>query len=383
MSPRFQSPTILYIQLNNFCASVEESRQPWLRVIPLIIQTDHAASPRVAYVNGIARRCGITPGMPVSDAHTRVPEVWVVRGSIDRYTEYSREFFRILSWYTDAVEPCGLDGAYLDMTHELHRWASADVFAHRLLTTIARELEVRPTIGIASTKVCARAAAAVAVPGSYHAVARGDEQAWLADQPIEQLPSVGTRAAQALRLENICTVGQVAYLPAGTALQLFGSRGTALQQLARAEDPRRVLSPASRRSLSRTTPRILGTQPVAAIVERSTQLLLQKMNQFHYQARTVSVRLHRGDGRTTTRQHTAGQPFADEPELLRTVRHLANEALQSCGDPQRCTVSVSTLLRRANKSTGSSAKLFSLQNVQNAIRRISIAIGQTTPAVTG
>jgi len=146
----------------------------------------------------------------------------------------------VLSSFTSRLEPDDHQPAatgYLDLGR-IEQTEAADL-ARRLGQSVREAARLAPAIGLARGKFPARLAAASTRPNKAVIVPTGGEAAFLAPFPVELLP-LDADTARWLRLLGICTLGQLAALPASAVLAQFGVKGRRLHQLARGDDDRPV-----------------------------------------------------------------------------------------------------------------------------------------------
>ncbi|MDE2923165.1 MAG: DNA polymerase Y family protein [Acidobacteriota bacterium] len=198
-------------------------------------------SARIVAASRLARRAGVRPGLTVAQARN------IESGLVSRTRDPEREHTaqEVLLEIADAFSPRVEDGGegmvYLDIAAEDE---------HSLGQSIMRGMDAAGLpgrVGIAGSKLAARAAAALA--RSPNVVAPRGEARFLAPLQLKSLFEGGSRdpgpaqddddvgVLHTLKLWGLRTVGDLAGLPAAEVHSRLGERGAALHAAARGFDP--------------------------------------------------------------------------------------------------------------------------------------------------
>jgi DNA polymerase IV len=108
-----------------------------------------------------------------------------------------------------------------------------------MVARIRTALNLRPAIGMATTQFVAARAAHVAGAGAAVVVPPGQEQAFLAPQPITALP-IDAEVIRRLHLLGLRTLGAVAAIPRDAMAAQFGAAGFHIHCLAQGMDDQPV-----------------------------------------------------------------------------------------------------------------------------------------------
>ncbi|KAK9975138.1 hypothetical protein ABG768_023195 [Culter alburnus] len=109
---------ILHFDLDCFYAQVEMIRNPALRTKPLGIQQKYI----IVTCNYVARECGVTKLMSVTDAVEKCPQLVLVKGEdLTHYREMSYKVTDLLMSYCPLVERLGFDENFMDVTEMVER----------------------------------------------------------------------------------------------------------------------------------------------------------------------------------------------------------------------------------------------------------------------
>lgn len=225
-------------------------------------------SARIVAASRLARRAGVRPGLTVAQA--RNIESGLVSRTRDPEREHTAQevLLEIAGAFSPRVEDGGEGMVYLDLAGISPASAgngargrsktAADTLLppdagndeHSLGQSIMRDMDAAGLpgrVGIAGSKLAARAAAAL--PRSPNVVALRGEARFLAPLPLKSLFEDGSRdpdpargdddqeILHTLKLWGLCTVGDLAGLPAAEVHSRLGERGAALHSAARGFDP--------------------------------------------------------------------------------------------------------------------------------------------------
>src|SRR5262245_15260568 len=219
---------VLHLDVDAFFAALEQRDEPRLRGRPVAVGTGVVAS--CSYE---ARPWGVRTGMRLGDARRLCPPLVVLPGDYRRYEIAGRQILGICEEHTPRIEMSALDDLYLDLT--ALSWGQAEELARRVGQQVHQEVGIRVSLGLGTSKLVA----AVATQEGKERKARGGERGatddlamvlpgrerdYLAPWPVEVLPGVGPRASEQLSQLNVRTVGELAVIPLGVLLGLFGRR---------------------------------------------------------------------------------------------------------------------------------------------------------------
>ncbi len=201
------------------------------------------AQPRVGEVSGAAEGCGITAGMPLSEALARCPTLGLVPGDPLGVAETWERVLEALEGIGAAVEQArpGIVYFELDGLCGLHGGSDAMVMA-----AARRALDRPARIGCGPTRLCALGAALGTGPRRAVAVDGGQAARWLAAAPISMLrfQEQTQPLIEPLQRLGLRTLGELAALGRDALADRFGEPGILAHRLAHGEEeplrPRRV-----------------------------------------------------------------------------------------------------------------------------------------------
>ncbi len=208
----------------------EEARQGGLANYPTALLAPDTTR-KLWQVSSLARHAGVKPGMTVSQAIGLCPTLRLIEPDPVHYDERFSSLLSSLNDVSPVVEPAELGLAYLGTDGLAGIYGSQ----HKIIEAIRRTVRPsdRPTVrlGFGRGKFTAWVAASRAKPGDAIVVAPGEEQKFLASQPIAVLP-LDSDIHRRLRLLGLRTLGALAALPEAAVTAQFGALGRRLWRLA-------------------------------------------------------------------------------------------------------------------------------------------------------
>ena len=197
--------------MDAFFASCEEALNPSLRGKALIVGGNREDKRGiVSCPNYLARAKGVRTAMPLSKAIQLCPEANYIRSTKGIYSDYSKRVREIFYKYTPMVQPISVDEAFLDVTDVIHAHKNDYVAVAKLIQTdIKNTLYITCTIGIASTKLCAKMASKLNKPEGLTIMPLGKEKDFIAKLPIENIPGVGKQSQIKLKKYGVHLIGDI------------------------------------------------------------------------------------------------------------------------------------------------------------------------------
>ena len=111
------SRVVVHVDADAFYASVEERDHPWLKDKPIGI----GGMSMLSTANYHARRFGVRSAMPGYIAKKLCPDLILVKGRPQAYSEASKAIQAVLALYDPNFHAVSLDEAYLDITDYIQR----------------------------------------------------------------------------------------------------------------------------------------------------------------------------------------------------------------------------------------------------------------------
>jgi DNA polymerase-4 len=277
-------------------------------------------------------------------------------GDLETYARVSEEVTQILLQVSRRVERPSADEGYVDLTRDGVSSPHPVSAAETIKDELQRRLGLDASLGLASSRLAARVASAVARPRGLLVVLPGYESSYLARQPLSCLPDLPPHLEAALEGEGLTTLGALAGAPLDALKEVVGlTAAQRLQQAARGEGeaPIPVTAPPTRiveEALVRD--RRSDAAALLEVVDGLAGRAARRLRPFGLAAGQLAVEVTRPDG--VTRREDAFEPaVADEATLSAVARALAAPLLEPAAGIRSVHVRLARLAR-----AGAHAPLF-------------------------
>ena len=313
---------ILHVDMDAFYASVEQRDNPSLRGLPVAVGGDPDKRGVVAAASYEARTFGVRSAIPMSRAVRLCPSLVIVHPDFNKYRAVSQEVFTLFRSITPLVEPLSLDEAYLDVTENAWGETLGMAVARRLKEEIRTATGLTASAGVAPNKFLAKIASGWKKPDGLTVIAPGRVESFLQGLPVDALWGVGPVTAKKLRDRGIEKLVDIRTTDPDLLRETVGSLAEWLQQLARGEDDRAVVSEhepkssGSENTFAHDLTDINEIRSEVAAMARDAATWLARQALY---ARTVTVKVRYHDFTTITRSHTDAPTRDEEPIVRRAV----------------------------------------------------------------
>ena len=231
---------IIHLDMDCFYAAVEMRDNPQLKDIPMAVGGKVSQRGVLTTANYVARKYGVHSAMPTAQALKLCPHLTVIPGRMSLYKEVSIQIGQIFRRYTDLIEPLSLDEAFLDVTDSALFHGSATLIARDIRQTIASELSLTASAGIAPIKFLAKIASDINKPDNQFTIAPEQVADFVLNLPLKKIPGVGIVTAQKLADLGLLSCADVQGYDLGLLLKRFGKFGHILYERCHGIDTRTV-----------------------------------------------------------------------------------------------------------------------------------------------
>lgn len=244
--------TFLHVDLDSFFASVEQLDHPEYRGKPVIVgglPGDRRSV--VSTASYEARAFGVHSAMPLFKAVQLCPDGIFLRPRMSRYHEKSDEVMRLLSSYSPDVQQISVDEAFIDLTGTERLFGEPRQTALRLKAEIKEKTGLTASIGLASTKYCAKIASGMKKPDGLTVVPPGTESEFICALPLEKLWGAGSKTIEKLHNYGLRTTKDIYDRSERLLQSLFGkSAGSFLYNAVRGNESEDFNAAPKSRSIS-------------------------------------------------------------------------------------------------------------------------------------
>jgi DNA polymerase-4 len=317
---------IAHFDVDAFYASVEIRDNPSLRGKPVAV----AGSSRRAVVltaSYEARPYGVRSAIPLYRARAACPQLIVVPPNMQKYRAVSHEIFEVFRRDGRAVQGLSMDEAFVDTGEESVEAARDFAAAMRRDINAATGLTV--SAGVATGKMIAKIASDTCKPDGLLAVAPGEEAAFLAPLPVGRLWGIGPKMQTRLSIFGISKIGDLAALDDMRLRELFGSWWHEVRDLALGIDRRPVETDRETKSISTEETfeyDVRDEDRLVDVLREQARELAGKLQEDDSSARTVGIKIKRGDFSLVGRQTHLTEPTRDERRIFRAALYCLRRA---------------------------------------------------------
>ncbi|AHG21357.1 DNA polymerase IV [Chania multitudinisentens RB-25] len=326
---------IIHVDMDCFFAAVEMRDDPSLRDIPLAIGGSAAQRGVISTANYPARRYGIHSAMSTAMAFKLCPHLKLLPGRMAAYKEASLHIRDIFARYTSLIEPLSLDEAYLDVSDSRQCNGSATLIAQEIRQTIAAELNLTASAGVAPIKFLAKIASELNKPNGQYVITPAQMPEFLRQLPLGKIPGVGKVTAKRLEEVGLLTCADVQKYDLAALLKRFGKFGRVLWERCQGIDEREVSPDRLRKSV--------GVERTLAVdihrwQECETLIVNKLYPELEMRLRKVKPDLHIArqgvklkfqDFQQTTQEHI--WPVLNKEDLLKVARQVWQERREGRG----------------------------------------------------
>ncbi len=316
--------SILHADLDSFYASVEQRDDPSLRDRPMIVGRGIVLASSYE-----AKAKGVRTAMGTAAALRLCPAAVVVDARMGAYVEASRRVFEIFHDTSPLVEGVSIDEAFIDVTGLRTIVGPAPQIGATLRRRIREEVGLPITVGIATTKHCAKVASQAGKPDGLLVVPAGGELNFLWPLPANKLWGVGKKTTEKLGKIGIATIGDLATADTDRLIEALGNaHAHHLQALANNQDPRRIETDRRRKSIGsqRSFPsRGMTGDDAWVIVLELVEKISGSMRSKNIMGRTITLNLRDNNFNNFSRSTTLAEASWSSAQIGRAAKKLFRE----------------------------------------------------------
>lgn len=232
---------VLHSDINNCYASIECLYEPSLRGKPIAVggsaETRHGI---VLAKSEQAKAYGVKTGDTLWQAKEKCRDLVVVPPHFERYTKYAAMVRDIYRRYTDAIEPFGLDEAWLDVTGSQTLFGEGAFIANKIRQTVLQELGLTVSVGVSFNKVFAKLGSDLKKPNAVTVIGKSNFREKIWNLPVGAMLGGGKATVKRLTGYGVHTIGQLAACDVAFLKNVFGKAGEELWRYANGLDNARV-----------------------------------------------------------------------------------------------------------------------------------------------
>ncbi len=319
---------IAHLDLDCFYVSVERIKDPSLLGKPVVVGGSPSGRGVVASASYEARKFGVHSAMPAGKAIRLCPNLILVHGHYDDYTDYSDRLYKRMTEIAPLVERVSIDEMNMDFTGcEALYGNDLPGFMKTLQAMVLKEFSLPCTIGLASNKTIAKIAATSAKPAGVRFIPHGEEERFLAPLPVDALPGIGVKTAPRLREKGFDLVSDLQALSRKQMLDVFGKHGEWLFDVAHGGGSETVHPEHTRKSIGReeTFLHDIGDKyQLDRILHELVEDVCGTLRRKQWKTKNITVKIRYSNFHTVTRADTI-EPTQDDAVVFDVARRLLRE----------------------------------------------------------
>ena len=215
----------LFVDLNSYFASVEQQVRPELRgrpvgVVPAMVDTTCCIA--ASYE---AKAFGVRTGTIVADAKRMCPEIVLVEGRHELYTEYHHRVVEAVESCVPVTAVCSIDEMACRLMGRERPLLNAIDLGMRVKATIRERVGemLRSSVGLATNRYLAKVASDMEKPDGLVALPLDILPEALRGLTLRDLPGIGARTEKRLNEKGIHTMDDLLALDREPAGEIWGS----------------------------------------------------------------------------------------------------------------------------------------------------------------
>ncbi len=320
------SRSIIHMDLDSFYVSVERLQNSQFYGKPLLIggSSDRGVVASCSYE---ARAFGVHSAMPMRLARQLCPEAIVIRGDMERYTQFSQMVTEIIGEAVPLYEKSSIDEFYIDLTG-MERFFGCMKIATELKARIRKETGLPISFGLSENKTVSKVATNESKPDGHRKIDYGTEKAFLSPLTVDKIPMVGDKTAYTLKKMGVQKIQTLQQIPPEMLEAVFGKTGRVIYEKANGIDRTPVVPYTERKSLSteNTFERdTIDVKMLEATLVAMTEQLAFKLRKEQELTSCVTVKIRYSDFDTHTLQRKIPYTSADHA-LIPVVKELFQKA---------------------------------------------------------
>jgi DNA polymerase-4 len=215
----------LFVDLNSYFASCEQEARPELRGRPVGVVPMMADTTCCIAASYEAKAFGVRTGTIVADAKRMCPEIVLVEGRHELYTEYHHRVVEAVESCVPVTAVCSIDEmACRLMGPERHLRAALDL-GMKVKQTIRERVGpmLRSSVGLATNRYLAKIASDMEKPDGLVALPLDILPEALRGLTLRDLPGIGARTEKRLNEKGLKTMDDLLALDREQAGEIWGS----------------------------------------------------------------------------------------------------------------------------------------------------------------
>jgi DNA polymerase IV len=298
--------SIIHVDMDAFYAAIEQRDRPETRGLPVIIAHTGARGV-VSTASYEARKFGVRSAMPTSQAQKLCPQGIYIEPNLAHYSAVSRDVFAVFARYTPEIEGLSLDEAFLDVSHSLSLFGSAEQIGQRIRADVFAATGLNCSVGLSHNKLLAKMASELCKPNGFLWLKPEAVHSTLDPLSVGRLYTIGKVSQAALEQLGIVSIGQLRTAKPVLVQKALGNQTHQVQAFAAGIDDRAVDSARADQSIGAEHTFATDLQQWSELqmwLMRLCERVASRLRQQKLQAGTITIKIRVPPFETCTRQCT-------------------------------------------------------------------------------
>ncbi|GAA0727286.1 DNA polymerase IV [Clostridium malenominatum] len=315
---------IMHMDVDAFFASVEQMDNPELKGKPVIVGGVGERGV-VATCSYEARKYGVHSAMPTFKAKQRCPLGIYLPTRHERYSQISKEIFKILYSLTPMVEPVSIDEAYLDITEVKMKPIECAEFLKR---EVKKQIGLTVSVGVSYNKFLAKLASDWNKPNGIKVITENMIPEILKPLPLSKVHGMGKKSVEKMNNIGIFTIEDMYKLSKEFCVEYFGKFGLEIYDRIRGIDYREVEVIRERKSIGReTTLRkdLTDKEEMKKYIKYFSEEVSETLNSKNMWGKTITVKVKTSKFVNHTKSKTINFYTNDHREIYKVSCEILEE----------------------------------------------------------
>jgi DNA polymerase-4 len=317
---------IIHMDMDCFFVAVEVLKNSQLKNRPVAIgsNSDRGLVTSVSYE---AKKYGVHGGMPTRMAKQLCPQLEIVKGNMDEYSQYSHTVTEIIKERSPVVEKAAIDEHFIDMTG-MDKYFGTMKFASELRSKVINETGLPVSFGLSVNKTVSKIVTNENKPNSGGQIMLPQVQGFLNPLSVRKIPGVGDTTYIRLSEMGVRQIYTLVQIPAEMMFRIMGQNGITLWQKANGIDNAPVVPYRENKSVSDQRDFITESIDVGRIKELIATMVTELAYELRKQRKLTScitITIRYANFETVTRQAKIAYTSLDFC-LLEKAKELFNKA---------------------------------------------------------
>ncbi|HEX8712009.1 MAG TPA: DNA polymerase, partial [Terracidiphilus sp.] len=215
----------LFVDLNSYFASVEQEVRPELRGRPVAVVPMMADTTVCIAASYEAKACGVRTGTVVAEAKRLCPEIVLVEGRHELYTEYHHRVIEAVESCLPVTAVLSIDEMACRLMGRERPLLSALELGRRVKASIREQAGnmLRSSVGLATNRYLAKVASDMEKPDGLVALPLDVLPGALQQLELRDLPGIGAQTEKRLNKSGIRSMNDLLALDSQQAGDVWGS----------------------------------------------------------------------------------------------------------------------------------------------------------------